>query len=867
MKTRKSINRLLGFILALMLAIPAAEYATTYYASPTGTGSTCSLASPGTVVACLGVAAADDTLILKNGTYTGDAYMLHPPTNRSGTSGHPITITAETDGSVLIDGQFARIPVLWDHNDWWVVSGFNAAHSSSDVMSIYPGSDNNIFNRICAWDANPNGNNLVWQFWQATGNLAVDTCAFGSGRKMYASFELSGLTLRRPFAMWNHINVDSGPFITYSLFYDSDHVIIENAIGTRDEDADSFPDGATDQGIFSADRLDEYSDCEIHSGYYGGLAIILNTQNILQSQNHGGEIHGSQVAGSVTFQDDLLYITPGSHLDLRRILMAQYDATFTAGCAANTLTANRKMTNVTSIGQADASFPNLIDTSTPNNGWTNTNFTDVNSIAAIYPGSGETLYVGSAGTKLRYQYQNGVLTTTPLWPWPMNQRIINAMLLAGRTPFDVNATVTGLFGISPDVNPAGTPPVDNFDTYTSGTDLNGDNANTGSGWTSAWTYGENGVMTTEVAPGGGQGGKAVRSNSAAGDSTYYYRQFTGVSAGIFTWEMSSSITNPTSDQYGVSLHEAGVGKRTEVHFGTTGNIEAYDGLALAWNAVCPYSVNVRYRIYEELDGVGHPNKYRVKCGISGTFTSWIGSTGTLSVVNLFQINDASANAHTFWIDAVGSVSELITVSPSTGAKGTTLSFTTTGTGTAWANGTSAATFNPSTNLTVNSTTVGSTTSATVNVTIAAGAASTARDVIMTTGNEGETNTGGFTITGTCTPDHLIFQTQPSNAALGVSVGPLNVAIVDSLGTICTSDTSTVTLSKHAGTCTGMTLNGTVSGAAVAGIFSTSNVNMTVTIGACSLNASDGALTGATSNSFTVGPVSGAGTSRIRSLSR
>lgn len=105
--------------------------------------------------------------------------------------------------------------------------------------------------------------------------------------------------------------------------------------------------------------------------------------------------------------------------------------------------------------------------------------------------------------------------------------------------------------------------------------------------------------------------------------------------------------------------------------------------------------------------------------------------------------------------------------------------------------------------------------------------------------------------GSCTPDHLTFTSQPTGAALGAALGTIQVAVKDSGGTTCTSDTSTVTLAKTGGTCTSMTLNGTVSGSAVAGVFTTTNVNMTVTTGACSLTASDGALTPAVSNSFTI----------------
>lgn len=738
--------------LFLLIAVVSTEIATTYYASPTGVGATCSLASPGTAIACLAVASGGDTLILKNGTYTGDSGMLHPPNGRSGTAGNVITVTAETDGGVLIDGQGGRIPVLWDHNDYWTVSGINAANSSSDVMSIYPGSDNNIFSRICAWNANPNGNNLVWQFWQANNNLAVDTCAFGTGRKMYASFEMSGLTLRRPFAMWNHINVDTGPFIVYSLFYDSDHVIIENPIGTRDEDSDSFPGGATDQGIFSADRLDEYNNCELGSGYYGGLALILGTQNVIQTDNHGGEIHGSQVAGSITFQDDLLYITPGTHPTLRRILMAGYDSTFTGGCAATTLTANRKMTNVTTIGQGDGSFPNLIDTSSPNNGWTNTNYTDVNSIASIYPGSGETLYVGSAGTKLRYQYQNGVLTSTPLWPWAMNQRIKDAMLIAGRTPFDVNATVTGLFGTSPDVNPAGTPPIQNFDSNTTNANLDGTTGGSG-GWNAAWSCDSSTTMTTPLAPGGGQGGptgKSVLSASALGGGKYCFRTFDAVAAGSFRFEMRTSAL-PNSDDYGMMLNEANVGPRVRIDMRSDSNISAYNYQTSAYVPICVYSLNVFYRLILETDAVNQPNKYRARCGENGTNTAWIGTNGTFSVANTFTIDDNATNAHNLYVDAIGATTELSSVTPSTGAQGATIAAALVGLRTGWINSTSVCSLNPATNITINSTVVADATDATCNFTIGAGAATGLRDVIITTGTEAETLPGAFNITSTAPP--------------------------------------------------------------------------------------------------------------------
>lgn len=652
----------LSFILFwLFLAAPA--YATTYYASATGTGSTCSNGSPGTVVACLNVVSADDTLILKNGHYTGANYMMHGPTSRSGTAGHYITVTAETDGGVLIDGQGARTPLLWDHNSYWIVQGMDFANSDGDVVAIYPGSTFNIFRRIVAYNANTNANQHVWGIWQAPDNLLEDVAAFGTGRKMYESYETSGLTIRRPFGMWNRQDDDAGPFIVYSLSYNSDHVIIENPIGTRDEDAgtscqptNSPPCGVSDQGIFSMDRLGEYSDCEIHSGYYGGIGIILGSQFLWQDDNHGGEIHGGGVFGSLEFKDMALYMTPGMHTTQRRVLMTGYfvtgDGFGDGGCASTTLTANRKLTNISIIGDNDGSFPDLIDTTAGNNGWTQTNYHTGNSVSSVYTGS-NNIYVnaGNVGATVYYQYIDGVLTSNFLWPWPMNARIKAAMTADGRTPFDVNANVFGIFGTPPNVFPGGSAPVDNFNSYTTSSDYSGANGGTGS-WTAPATCDSTGIMSIETSPGGGEGGKSLKSATATG-SHYCYREFTDVATDTFKFQIRSSTNSPNNTQYGYSLHESGVSMRTQVSI-VSGSIKAYNYTTSAFVTVCSYTANTFQNVEEDLDAVGHPGQYRVRCGAGGTNTAWLGANGTMTIVNLMQFNDFATDAgHVLWFDGIG----------------------------------------------------------------------------------------------------------------------------------------------------------------------------------------------------------------------
>lgn len=105
--------------------------------------------------------------------------------------------------------------------------------------------------------------------------------------------------------------------------------------------------------------------------------------------------------------------------------------------------------------------------------------------------------------------------------------------------------------------------------------------------------------------------------------------------------------------------------------------------------------------------------------------------------------------------------------------------------------------------------------------------------------------------GACVPSKVVFTAQPAGTSVGASLGTISVAVQDSGSNTCTLSAATVTLTKHTGVCTGQTLNGTVSGAASAGIFTTSTANLTGTAGSCSLDADSSGLTGATSNSFTI----------------
>jgi len=93
----------------------------------------------------------------------------------------------------------------------------------------------------------------------------------------------------------------------------------------------------------------------------------------------------------------------------------------------------------------------------------------------------------------------------------------------------------------------------------------------------------------------------------------------------------------------------------------------------------------------------------------------------------------------------GTCASISSISPSSGAQGTTLNISVTGSNTNFANGISVGSFS-GTGITVNSTVVTSVTSATINASIAANATLGSRDVTVTTGSEIALLPGGFQVT-------------------------------------------------------------------------------------------------------------------------
>src|SRR4030042_6318242 len=91
----------LGLLLCIIgCAIPPSVFAASYYAAPTGSGSTCSTASACSLSTGLGKLVAGDTLYLRGGTYQQGVSISKSGTNDT----NRITVSGYPGETAVIDG-------------------------------------------------------------------------------------------------------------------------------------------------------------------------------------------------------------------------------------------------------------------------------------------------------------------------------------------------------------------------------------------------------------------------------------------------------------------------------------------------------------------------------------------------------------------------------------------------------------------------------------------------------------------------------------------------------------------------------------------------------------------------------------------
>ena len=455
---------------ALVLAAAASTadagtVACDYYASPTGGGDGRTSSAPFQIRNFWPLATAGTALCLLDGTYRGDASMIYPPVGLSGSPGNPITISAVTDGGALIDGQFARYPVhLSGGNSWFVLEGFNAQNGSLAVIRNAGGSNNNIYRRIVAWDTDIRLNSSVLFNISSDATLLEDAAFFGTGATLIQhTGNKGGLTCRRCWGRWEGSTTTWSHKIVFDLGYETTpNGVCENCLVTAS--SESMPSsftvtdgdgGTTPNPICTSQTTSTSVPCpgpllRIRSSVTNntknarllGSLIYLRSTDIWNAPSGMMTIpsYGADVSG-VHVRHVLTFIAPSNPnfgrtwgIDLNQATTAPTD-----------LVADR----ITSVAALDR-FTSK---------WTVTNNVHGTSLAAV-----PSPWTGSSGAQLCHRWVDGQVTTTPLWPWPMNERIKAATADAGayagpclgcsggraaRTPTDVQSQIEGLLGTIP----------------------------------------------------------------------------------------------------------------------------------------------------------------------------------------------------------------------------------------------------------------------------------------------------------------------------------------------------------------------------------------------------------------------------------
>jgi hypothetical protein len=435
------------FVFLFILFLPAVIHAAsvcTHYASPSGTGNGLSLSSPFLVSKFWLVAKPGKTLCLLDGEYVGFYSMIQPTKGLSGTASAPITVRALNDGKATINGRSVNGTVVLRENDYFVIEGINAHHSSGSVV-VMTYSDHNVVRRVAAWDA-ADANYHIFGVHLGYFNLLEDCAGWGIGRKIFDSSAGGNYTtIRRAWGRWEGSHF-MGPKLTYTLGYNHYNMIVENSIGTWSGEkmkstytlkcnsgstysgcGKTFTNYQVDQpfGIFA---VDQFNGSKIaNSKVLGSIAYIRATDRYAASKLYF--VHDLE---SFEISNSVAYVAPLTYLTVRRMELWNPD---------DNSGANLNLRSSSGVSGASS----LIKSN-----WTVANYREGTTISTTFP-SGQSLFTSGSnkGATICYSYENGTLTNKPLWPWPMNQRIIDAMKASGRTAVDVTATIESMFGPIP----------------------------------------------------------------------------------------------------------------------------------------------------------------------------------------------------------------------------------------------------------------------------------------------------------------------------------------------------------------------------------------------------------------------------------
>jgi hypothetical protein len=393
-------------------------------------------------------------LIIKDGTYYQSLNVTV-----SGTLGSPITIQAENDGDVIIDGQNARYPLYIYEQSYITIEGIVLKNSHRDVVYVY-GSSNITFRRVSASNVGTSGGNPNYHQFDIISSSYVtleDCAAYGTGRNPFNIFESSFVTVRRCFVRWTYAPPQNSTYADGVVLYGSSNSIVENCVVSI---VDSPSHNVGGIGTWQAPWTDTSTD---DNNIYGN--IVMNTplyafanasaieritgnsfiNNVVIDSSYGMREVGDFNA---TWQNNTIIDTAsGRSMVYGYIVAPSSDEPKSSSFEINVALKNTSILSpdIGIVGSTSSyvnsfthDYNNVYDADTPfylTSQETREITSNPGYDTATY-GKGAYLMIPSAlqgqgeggadiGAEVLNRYENGVLTSTPLWPWPMEERIFN----------------------------------------------------------------------------------------------------------------------------------------------------------------------------------------------------------------------------------------------------------------------------------------------------------------------------------------------------------------------------------------------------------------------------------------------------------
>lgn len=465
----------------------------THYGAPNGSGSACgSMSTPcalDTIWSQLGalpqpITTAQNVCLLP-GQYQGLPSMI-----RMGTSGAPkISGTATSRVTVCshdqsnraeIDGQNVRQPLVIVEANYVTIEDifmYGAGedetalitHDCPDFNSLSPTCSSNhvLVQRSAFWDTlDHQGANITTVFFNnGTNNHFFDNLIIGNKRKTFSAFAQASPRIERNVFVWDGANTTGFKLLMTQHYHNFDDSASNNILLPRMRramDSGQIVTGCcADRNEIGDQNRNDLTGRETATAYEGNSYTSATLMLITALHHDLTNAHPlEQLVAATTSPAFAQSATSLSNSkDTQHDIFIYCDPAVTNACPPSFITwRNREYDGVGFPNES--SWDKITIVGAP--GLTSqhasqppvTNLVDVANLASLP--AGNTLYEGAETANLCFRTENRVLTSTPLWPWAMNQMILDAFAActarsAGYcgNSIDIDATITSIFGSPP----------------------------------------------------------------------------------------------------------------------------------------------------------------------------------------------------------------------------------------------------------------------------------------------------------------------------------------------------------------------------------------------------------------------------------